>query len=137
MEVLFAVVILSIATMGVMGVLTFGIVSADTAGNISTATQLSREMVENIRVNEEYRSTNEHFPEEFFSDEETDRVALNDPPFDNDNQYSVFNDPRFTRNIQIARVPGENMDRIRVRVFWEQNGTEKTAETVAFQRVRP
>lgn len=134
MEVLFSVVILSIAAMGVMGVLTFGVVAGDTAGNISTANQIGREMIENIRVNEAFRTTSPQYNPDFFNDAETDRVALNAAPFDAENEYTVFNNPRFSRNIQITAIPEQGLDRIQIRIFWEQNGAEKTSETIAFQR---
>ena len=47
-EVMFSVAALSIASLGVMSVLTYGAVAGDTAGTFSQATQLGREVVETL-----------------------------------------------------------------------------------------
>ncbi len=45
----------------------------------------------------------------------------------------ISNVERFKRNIQVTAVD-ERLNRIQVRIFWIQNGVEKSVETVAFQR---
>lgn len=145
-EVLVAVAVLSIASLGVMGVLTYGLMAGDSAGNFSTATQLGRELIEIVRTD---RS---HFPLFPLSSAPAGlidgsleaRTPLAAAPF-NDPVYGIVDDPstprregianveRFTRNIQVTAID-QRFNRIQVRIFWIQNGTEKMVETVAFQR---
>lgn len=145
-EVLIAVGVLSIASLGVMGVLTFGLVAGDTAGNFSAATQLGREILEIIRID---RGNFDLFPPSdapagLINGSSSDRTPLAAAPF-NDPVYGIVDNPatpaiegisnveRFKRNIQVTAVD-ERLNRIQVRIFWIQNGVEKSVETVAFQR---
>jgi len=145
-EVLIAVAVLSIASLGVMGVLTYGVVAGDSAGDFSTATQYGRELVENIRVDSINLSPFDA-PAGLGNGSDSERVALNAPPFDQP-LMNVPDDARFRRNIQIVAWPGGGavtpntpLVRIRVRVFWDSPDQQQTsrkgermAETVAFLR---
>lgn len=143
-EVLVSVAVLSIASLGVMGVLTYGIVAGDSAGDFSTATQYGRELVENIRVDNINLSPFQA-PAGLRNTSDTERVALNAPPFDQP-LMNVPADPRFRRNIEIVAWPGAGavtantpLVRIRARVYWDSDSTvarsgERMAETVAFLR---
>lgn len=134
---MYSVGILSIACLGVISVLTFGMLTGDAAGNFSTATQLGREIIEIIRTD---RINIPIFPVSSIPAGLTDtalsttpRKAINAPPLDNP-VYGLPSDGRFTRNIQITPVTANRFNRVQVRIYWIQNGTEKMVETVAFQR---
>lgn len=145
-EVLVSVAVLSIASLGVMGVLTFGVVAGDSAGDFSTATQYGRELVENIRVDSINLSPFDP-PPGLSNASDSERVALNAAPFDSP-LMNIPADPRFRRNIQIVAWPGggavsdqTSLVRIRVRVFWDSPDQQQTSrkgermtETVAFLR---
>lgn len=131
-EVMFSVAVLSIAALGVMGVLTYGAVAGDTAGNFSVATQLGRELIENIRVD---RFSMDPFnpPTGLVNASPTERTALNAPPMDAITA-SLPDEPRFTRNITITELEADRLARITVRVYWFQQNREKFVETSALAR---
>jgi type II secretory pathway pseudopilin PulG len=146
-EVLVSVGVLSIASLGVMGVLTYGLMAGDAAGNFSTATQLGREMIEIVRTD---RTNFDLFPPTdapagLIDSGPTTRTPLAAAPFDQP-VYGLVDDPatagvtegipnvgRFTRNVQVTAI-NSRFNRIQVRIYWIQNGVEKMVETVAFQR---
>ena len=131
-EVMFSVGALAIASLGVLSVLTYGSVAADTASTFSQATQLGREIIENIRVD---RFNFDPFnPPTGLSDTSlAQRTDLKAAPFDT-NVVSLPEDSRFKRNIQITEVEADRLARIQVRVYWDQQGKEKYVQTVAFAR---
>jgi hypothetical protein len=145
-EVLIAVAVLAIASLGVMGVLTYGVVAGDSAGDFSAATQYGRELIENIRMD----NTNLNcFPPAagLVSADDDAREALNAPPFDKP-EMNVPGDTKFKRNIEILAWPNSGdaitadteLVRIRVRVYWGSPGQagnhtgERMSETVALLR---
>lgn len=131
-EVMFSVAVLAIASLGVMGVLTYSAVAGDTAGNFSEATQLGRELIENIRVD---RLNLDPFnpPAGLVSQSPSDRTPLNAAPLDGIS-VSVPDLPRFTRNITITEVEVDRLARIDIRIFWIQQGKEKVVTTSALAR---
>lgn len=144
-EVLIAVGVLSVASLGVMGVLTFGLMAGDTAGNFSSATQLGREVIEIIRIDGNIRLFPlSSAPAGLIDASPSTRTPLTAPPLDKV-YYGLVDDPntpaiegipnveRFTRNIQVTAID-QRFNRIQVRIYWIQGGTEKWVETVAFQR---
>lgn len=145
-EVLVSVAVLSIASLGVMSVLTYGVVAGESAGEFSTATQYGRELIENIRVDS--INLNPFTPPSgLVNTDESERVALNAAPFNNP-LMDIPNDESYRRNIQIVAWPGGGavtgdtpLVRIRVRVFWGSPGNqaasrdgERMSETIAFLR---
>jgi len=129
--------VLSVASLGVMGSLTFGAAASESAGYFSQATQIGREYVENMRVDRLYADPFNP-PAGLVDADTTARTPLKDPPFDQA-QMSVntFDDTtaeKFRRNIQITEInPGE-LARIQVRIYWTVKGRERYVETVAFAR---
>ena len=131
-EVMFSVAALSIASLGVMSVLTYGAVAGDTAGTFSQATQLGREVVENIRV-DRFGFDPFNPPAGLVDADLNARTALKAAPFDSA-LVSLPDDPRFKRNIQITEIEADRFAKISVRIYWEQNGNEKYVETIAYAR---
>lgn len=131
-EVMFSIAVLSIAALGVMGVLTYGAVAGDTAGNFSVATQLGRELIENIRV-DRFNLDPFNPPSGLVDASPTARTPLNAPPLDAITA-SLPDEPRFTRNIAITEVEADRLAQITVRVYWFQQSREKFVETSALAR---
>lgn len=131
-EVMFSVASLAVASLGVLGVLTFGAVAGDSAGDFSQATQLGREIVENIRVD---RLNLDPFdpPAGLVDADLTARTDLNAAPFD-PAYMGLPADSRFKRNIQITEIDPDRLAKIEVRVYWVRNGKERHVETSAFAR---
>ena len=144
-----AVAVLSIACLGVMGVLTYGVMAGSSAGDVTTATQYSREIIEHIRIGG-VDVFDAGGPEAgLLSVDDSERTALDAAPLDAD-QYGALElpaDSRFTRNIQILSWPdgGTTVDdetdmvRVRVRLYWGGNGQnavdgERMTETIALLR---
>lgn len=131
-EVMFSVASLSIASLGVMSVITFGAVAGDTAGTYSEATQLGREVIENIRI-DRFGFDPFNPPAGLEDTNLSARTDLRAAPFDGAN-VSLPNDARFKRNIQIEEIDPDRFAKISVRVYWIQNGKEKSVETIAYAR---
>ena len=137
---MFSIGILSIASLGVISVLTYGLMTGDTAGNFSTATQLGREVIEVIRTDQQnldiFPPTGAPAGLIDASVSTTPRQLINAAPLDDPDLYALPTDERFSRNIQVTAV-NANFVRIQVRIYWIQNGVEKMVETVAFMRGAP
>ena len=131
-EVLFSVGALAVASLGVLSVLTYGAVSADTASTYSEASQLGREIVENIRV-DRFNFDPFNPPNGLENADLSQRSELRSAPFDT-NTVSLPDNTRFRRNIQITEVESGRLAKIQVRVYWEQQGKEKYVQTVAYAR---
>ncbi len=152
-EVLYSVAILSIALLGVMSAITYGLTAADSAGNFSTASRLGREIVEVIRTNPISLPLFGPPPSNALPASvapaglidtggvnQMPRRRLADAPLNN----PVFGlnlapdggqlDRTSHRNIQVVAVRPGFLNRVHVRVYWEQNGKEKFVETVAYLR---
>ena len=137
-EMMFSVASLAVASLGVLSVLTFGSMSGDAAGTFSEATQMSREVIENIRVD---RFTFDPFnpPAGLVDTDLNARTELTAPPFDS-TAVSLPANTRFKRNIQITEVEADRLARITVRIYWEQQTSakagiqEKFVETSAYVR---
>lgn len=133
LEVMFSVASLAVASLGVLSVLTFGHIAGDSAGTYSEGTQLSREIIENIRV-DRFNFDPFNPPNGLVNTDLTQRTDLKAAPFDNP-LVSLEDNPRFKRNIQITEIEPDRFARIQVRVYWtSQQGKEKYVETVAFAR---
>ena len=132
-EVMFSVASLAVASLGVLSVLTFGHVAGDSAGTYSEGTQLSREIIENIRVDKlNFDPFNP--PAGLISADLSQRTNLDAAPFDAPG-VSLPSNERFKRNIQITEIEPDRFARVQVRVYWNsQQGKEKYVETVAFVR---
>lgn len=131
-EVMFSIGALAVASLGVLSVLTYGTMAGDSAGNFSEATQLGREIIENIRV-DRYSFNPFAPPTGLVNATPTERVDLTAAPF-NTATVSLPQNSRFKRNIQITEVEPDRLAKIQVKVFWEQQGREKFVETVAYAR---
>ena len=127
-ELLLTVPILAVASLGVLSVLTYGAVAADTAGEFSQATQYGREIVEYVRAdrfNMNPLGDLEALAASGLINGTTDERAAVDLP----------DDDRFQRNIQITHLVPKRLARIQVRVFYRgSKGQEKFVETVAYAR---
>lgn len=138
-ELLLTVPILAVASLGVLSVLTYGAVAADTAGEFSQATQYGREIVEYVRAdrfNMNPLGDLEALAASGLINGTTDeRAAVNSTPFDDPGLFDLPDDDRFQRNIQITHLVPKRLARIQVRVFYRgSKGQEKFVETVAYAR---
>lgn len=138
-EVMFSVASLAVASLGVLSVLTFGALAGDRAGEFSQATQLGREIVENIRVDrfnyDPFKPLAQLQASGLVNASLNDRSELTAPPFDNPSLSSLPDDPRFKRNIQITQPDVGSLARIQVRVYFQgSKGKEQFVETVAYAR---
>lgn len=137
---MFSVGILAIACIGVISVLTYGLLTGDSVGNFSTATQLSREVIEAIRADQVSLGIFDQTMKAELVDASVNaasfsaRPLVNAKPLD-DPLYGLPTNNRFRRNIQIQQMgTPTTMVRIQVRIYWEQNNTLKWVESVAFKR---
>jgi hypothetical protein len=131
-EVMFSVASLAVASLGVLGVLTFGAMAGDSAGDFSEATQLGREIIENIRVD---RFSLNPFdpPEGLVNASPSERTDLHAAPLDSP-IMGIPTNSKFKRNIQITQVEPDRMAKIQVRIYWTRQAKERSVESVAFAR---
>lgn len=141
-EVLIAVVTLSVAMLGVMGALSYGVLATDYAGAYTEANQYGRELVEAIRVNQiafddPDTGTDDALRLKIFNTDGVPRPALDSAPFDGSDVLYPNLSPsaagRFRRNIQVTMIDPK-LARIEAHVYWDANGEEKNVEFVAFSR---
>lgn len=146
-EVMYSVGLLSIALLGVIATITYGMMTADMAGNFSAAAHLGQEVVEIIRTDRTNLPTFGLPPNtnrtpvqvaptgliDIGGINVTPRQAVSAVPL-NRPEYGLPSDGRFSRNIQITPVTLGRFNRIQVRIYWTQNGKEKMVETIAYQR---
>ena len=127
-EVVFSVAALAVASLGVLGVLTFGALAGDSASDFSTSTQLGRQFIENIRADR--FSLDPFDPPAGLVDSGDTRTDIDASPFTN----LISPDDRFKRNIQITEIDPDRLVQISVRIFWTRNGKERSVETTALAR---
>ena len=136
-EVMIAIAALSVAVLGVMGSLTFGVVAGNSASNFSQATHLAREIAENIRV-DRFIADPFNPPPGLVDVDPNVRTILKAPPFDQEgSSLASFRDVDasiFRRNIQIIDVDPGRLVNIRVKVFWTQQSKERFVEVTAVAR---
>ena len=136
---MFSIPSVAFAAIGVMSVLSYGSVAGDTAGDFSTASQLGREIVENIRAdrfnNNPLRPLTELQTLGLVDGSTTIRTDIDAPPLDSANFANLRSDDRFKRNIQIEHTIPGRLAKIQVRVYYQgAKGKEKYVETVAMAR---
>ncbi|HIB65905.1 MAG TPA: hypothetical protein EYO33_12545 [Phycisphaerales bacterium] len=139
LELMFSIPSVAFAAIGVMSVLSYGTVAGDTAGDFSTASQLGREIVENIRAdrfnNNPLRPLAELQAIGLVDSSTSIRTAIDAPPLDATNFSNLPSDDRFKRNIQIEHTIPGRLAKIQVRVYYQgSKGKEKYVETVALAR---
>lgn len=119
---MFCVPSVAIAALGLVSVLSFGVVAQDSAGDFSTATHLGRE-IEDLKASGLVDET------------ASVRTPLNAAPFDQPLLTPLPDDHRFTRNIQTTTMIPERLAHIQVRIFYRGNkGTLLCRTTTATLR---
>jgi prepilin-type N-terminal cleavage/methylation domain-containing protein len=132
-EVMFAIAVLSVAVLGVVGALSYGIVANEYAGTYSEANQLAREVVESVRAEQiAFEAPGTSIYTDTF---DSTKKAIGSPPFDG--SYVTLPDlsgqDRFSRRVTRTEV-NPQLTRIEATVSWEQKGAEKEVTVVAFSR---
>lgn len=127
-EVLIAVVVLSIGILGVLSALLYGFRASSHAERVAEATNYGRQIIEGIRIQ------NLVFPPPAPSWSETTdsgRRPLNAAPFDAG--VTALPNANYRRNIQISYLPPNNtIARIQVRIYWSSSGFEHFVELVGY-----
>lgn len=138
-ELLIALVIIAIALLGLISALTYGMRANEGAQRRSQALNYARKLMGEIKRNAARPSPNSWVfdtpPAGLFDSSESDHsTALDAAPFDT-GQFPA--DTGMTRNIMVTQPLGSsghraNLAQVRVRVFWQKNGVEKSVELVSF-----
>lgn len=136
-EVLIGVVVLSIATLGVMGSLTYGVVSNEYAGTYSEANQMAREIVEGVRA-EQIAFVEDDEPALYNSVFDPTKKPIESAPFDG--SYLTLPDlrvgdrvQRFDRVVRVTELD-DQLSQIEATVYWEMKNVEKSVTVVALSR---
>ncbi|MBI3925985.1 MAG: prepilin-type N-terminal cleavage/methylation domain-containing protein [Armatimonadetes bacterium] len=135
-EIMITLAVVSMALLGLLGALTFGLRASDHAESMTQATNTAREIIGVIRDSE---IAWDDPLDPALDDAENVRRGLTDGPAPLDTLQLPAPTSTMRRNIQVVRGIGPDPEmadiaRIRVRVFWTVRGHEKSVELTAFQR---
>ena len=133
-EILVAVGVLAVGLLAVMGVLALGLRSTRQSQARTQAVARARQVVELVRARDWAFDPEMQV---YFNDSQGDRIALEDPPFEQD-----FQAEEYTRNLNVERLSSNPASfeaaiaRIRVRVYYQDRGQERQVQLESLHRQR-
>ncbi|MEW6280871.1 MAG: hypothetical protein AB1758_19810 [Candidatus Eremiobacterota bacterium] len=133
-ELLVAVGVLAVGLLAVFASLSYSVRAGKHSQAMSCAVALNRQIIDLIRSRQYDQDT------PGLNDGPQTRRPVNARPFQNDIQVPE-GVPDFTRNVQFERLstdasrPESRLRRIRVSVFWSEQGAEREITLEAYQRL--